>query len=125
MTSTVSTVARRARAASGMKASDSGSLAVLELDDAAAVALGVLQRLADLRLPSRLSPAHSMPSPLRRARAAASSRRAGMVGVQDAAGEVDQQQAMVDLVEHPGQHAGLQRVRRRGGDVAAEGGPGR
>ena len=35
-----------------------------------------------------------------------------VVGMQDAPGQVDQQQAMVDLVEHPGQHAGLQGVGR-------------
>ncbi len=50
MTSTVSTLPLPCTAASGMKATESESLAVLELDDAAAVALGVLEGLADLRL---------------------------------------------------------------------------
>jgi hypothetical protein len=40
-----------------------------------------------------------------------------VVGMQDPAGQVDQHQAMVDLVEHPGQHGGLQSIGRRCGDL--------
>ena len=54
--------ARRAAAASGMKASDSALARVLEFDDAAAIALRVLERLADLRLPAGIAARYSMPS---------------------------------------------------------------
>jgi len=85
----------------------------------AAVALGILEGLPDLRLGGGVGGAeHALAAAQRACRGQFAPGRE--IGMQDAAGQVQQQQAMVDLVEHPGQHAGLQRVRRRGGDVAAK-----